>query len=378
MADFLPSYGFRALIAGALLTIAARSNAQGLSEKLLIHGYLTQGYATTSGPMILGIPNDGTFDYRRAALLLRFKAATNDVFVVQIANRRLGESEINHHTSELQLDWAFYEHNFGENTSIRVGKAPIPMGISNETRFLGTLLPFYRVPFGFYQEGGFTSETLDGAVVTHKFNPGSAWLVTGAAFAGEFNYLQTGAIPATENSPGQYLVVDGRARNLFGVQLWLQTPLPGLRVGGGAARRQDEGTISDQISGRGATRDFWGSVDGSFDRLTARAEYRNLTFGEGGAKYRTYYGQVGYRILEALSITVQRDVTDLDVPTQIGRLALKYDRDNAIGVSYMFAPNVVGKLELHDAHGYGDEVVVNYGDPAIHNRYSIASVSVSF
>ena len=74
--------------------------------------------------MILGIPNDGTFDYRRVALLFRFKATPNDAFVVQLANRRLGESLINDFTPEVQLDWAFYERRLGDNGTLRIGKAP--------------------------------------------------------------------------------------------------------------------------------------------------------------------------------------------------------------------------------------------------------------
>lgn len=47
---------------------------------------------------------------------------------------RIGEggSLVNDFTPELQLDWAFYERRFGDNTLLRIGKAPIPMGISNE------------------------------------------------------------------------------------------------------------------------------------------------------------------------------------------------------------------------------------------------------
>jgi hypothetical protein len=372
----------RANLGVLLLSVCALAGTplygQSISERLVIHGYLTQGYATTSGEPLLGIPNDGTFDYRRVALLLRFKGTPNDAFVVQLANRRLGESLINDFTPDVQLDWAFYERRLGDNTLLRIGKAPIPMGISNETRFLGTVLPFYRVPFGFYQEGGFTSETLNGFVLTRKLNPGSKWMVTGAVFGGEFDYLQAASSEATDSTPAQYVIAPARARNLIGAQFWLQTPLTGLRVGAGAARREDEGVITEQIAGAGATKDVWGSVDGSFDRLVARAEYRRLAFGTGGAIFRTYYGQVGYRILESLLLTVQRDVTDLDVPIPQGRMTIPYSRDNGIGVAYTFAPNVVGKLEYHDSDGFDVEAPVNFSGPALQNRYVITSISVSF
>lgn len=54
---------------------------------------------------------------------------------------------------DVKLDWAFYERKLGQDTSIRVGRIPQPMGLLNETRYVGTLLPFYRAPYNFYQEG---------------------------------------------------------------------------------------------------------------------------------------------------------------------------------------------------------------------------------
>lgn len=366
------------MFVAALAISPAPSSAQGLPDRLIIHGYLTQGYATTNGPMILGIPNDGTFDYRRVALLFRFKATPNDAFVVQLANRRLGESLINDFTPEVQLDWAFYERRLGDNGTLRIGKAPIPMGISNETRFQGTLLPFYRVPFGFYSEGGFTSETLNGVIFTRKLNPGAVWLLTGSLFAGEFDYLQAASLPATDTTAAEYVVQNARARNLLGAQLWLQTPLKGLRLGAGAARREDEGALLDLISGSGATKDLWASIDGDFDRLTVRGEFRRLAFGSGGALYKSNYEQVGYRILEPLLVTIQRDATDVFTETPIGTIKIPYDRDQAIGVAYTFTPNVVGKLEFHDADGYTNEALVNFQGPPIENRYIILSVSVAF
>jgi hypothetical protein len=276
-----------ALVVIALMLAAVGSSAQTLSDRLMIHGYLTQGYATTNAEPVMGIPNDGTFDYRRVAVLLRFKGTPKDAFVVQLANRRLGESPINAFTPEVVLDWAFYERKLGSQTTLRLGKEPIPMGIFNETRYVGTLLPFYRAPFGFYQEGAFTSETLNGAVLTRLMNPGSKWPVTASLFGGEFDYLQAASTDATDSTPAQYIVAPALARNLFGIQAWLQTPLSGLRVGAGTARRKDEGLFTDQASGKGATIDVWASVDGSFDRLTTRAEFRKLMFGRGGTDFKT-------------------------------------------------------------------------------------------
>jgi hypothetical protein len=373
-----PHGGRVAFALAAFMLAAPPTVAQTLSDRLVIHGYLTQGYATTSSDPLMGIPNDGTFDYRRVAVLLRFKGTPKDIFVVQLANRHLGESPINAFTADVMLDWAFYERKLGSQTTLRLGKEPIPMGIFNETRYVGTLLPFYRAPFGFYQEGAFTSETLNGAVLTRQFNPGSKWLVTGSLFGGEFDYLQAASAAATDSTPARYIVAPALARNLLGAQAWLQTPLPGMRVGAGAARRKDEGLFTDQAFGTGPTIDVWASVDGTFDRLTTRAEFRNLMFGRGGTSFRTYYAQVGYRINDTWTVNAQRDVMDLTIPLPTGKLKIPYNQDNGIGVVYSFGPNLVGKLEYHDSDGYGVEAPIDLFGKGIESRYVITSISVTF
>ena len=80
-------------------------NAQALDgplSKLSIHGFLTQAYATAEfskgGPtpdeVTLGIPEDGTFDYRVLALQFRYDITPEDTMIVQFSSRSLGASPI--------------------------------------------------------------------------------------------------------------------------------------------------------------------------------------------------------------------------------------------------------------------------------------------
>jgi hypothetical protein len=375
---------YRAIRAAlALMPLAAipvTGRAQTLSDNLAIHGYLTQGYAIADSHQVVGIPKKGTFDYRRAAILIRFKGSPSDAFVVQLANRALGESPINDFTPDVQLDWAFYEHRFGSNTTLRVGKVPIPMGIFNETRYVGTLLPFYRAPLGFYQEGSFTSETLNGIVLSRQLTPASSWKLTGSVFGGGFNYLQSGTVFAPGDTAPTYSVTRATAKNLLGTQFWLQTPITGLRAGLGAERRDDYGVFDGATSTTHGTNDWWASIDGSFDRLTTRAEYRNFSFNSGDIHVRTYYGQLGYRVTDAVTINVQRDAMDLRFAAPPNVLRIPYNRDYALGVNYTFAPNIVAKFELHDSDGFTAEEPLNVlgGGNGVQNDYLIASLSVSF
>ena len=152
-------------LALALVAIAQQASAQN-ADKLSIHGYLTQGYAVSDSAHVEGIPKEGTTDYRRAALLMRYATTSSDNFVIQLAHRRLGNSPSMQFEPDVKVDWAYYEHTFsGPSTRLRVGKSPIPFGIYNEVRYVGTQLPFYRAPYAMYHEGIYTAETVDGVSV---------------------------------------------------------------------------------------------------------------------------------------------------------------------------------------------------------------------
>src|SRR6185295_799141 len=54
-----------------------------LGSKITIHGFLSQAYARTDGSQILGIPKQGTADYRTAALQVRADITPSDTFAIQ-------------------------------------------------------------------------------------------------------------------------------------------------------------------------------------------------------------------------------------------------------------------------------------------------------
>ena len=78
-------------------------------SKLEVHGFLTQAYGTASfatGPAadlsggenfdekLIGIPEDGTFDYRNLALQFRYEISENDTMIIQLSNEATG---VSHH-----------------------------------------------------------------------------------------------------------------------------------------------------------------------------------------------------------------------------------------------------------------------------------------
>ena len=127
--------------------------------------------------------------------------------------------------SDVSLDWAFYQRAFHEGTTLKIGRMPIPRGIYNELRSVGVALPMYRPPVVFYDEGAYYSETIDGAIVSHTFAESSPWSLETHGYVGGWRSL------AYDTWSEQYSIQRVRAENAVGTQLWLNTPIDGVRLG---------------------------------------------------------------------------------------------------------------------------------------------------
>src|SRR5215212_756095 len=83
----------------------------GWLSKVSIHGYVSQAYAVSEEHPIFGIPTHGTTDYRDLALQFRYDQNRKNAVVVQFRHERLGEQRTGNDQADVQLDWAFYQHN---------------------------------------------------------------------------------------------------------------------------------------------------------------------------------------------------------------------------------------------------------------------------
>jgi hypothetical protein len=316
-------------------TAGAQDSNPGES-KLTIHGYLTQAYAKSDGIQLTGIPDDGTFDYRRAALLFNYAPTGHDKVVLQLAQRRLGESPIQVLEPDVKLDWAYYSHAFDTGTTVRAGRLPLPRGFLNEVRYVGTVLPFYRVPFTFYQEGAFTSESIDGVSVRQAVGKGP-WSLELNGFVGQYSLVElwsTGVDRAL-------------AKNVVGGQALLQTPLDGLHLVAGGHRydlRQSALTES------GRDRETTWNVGGEFvrERYVVRSEYSPLFFKEAGFSHKAYYVYGGVGLTSKLWAHGELDQANVyvSVPGQTFKVS-DWHHDLAAGLSYAFRPDLVVKAEYH-------------------------------
>jgi hypothetical protein len=365
-----------------LLSGAAPAAAQDWVEKLSIHGSLNAGAGKSDGLGVLGINKDGTTDYRAVALQVGYKLGDNSRVVVQLLHRALGTSPLKAIEPTLAPVWAFYEHRVG-NTTVKLGRNPLPRGLFNEVRFIGTLLPFYRVGSSVYGE---TLENIDGIVVGHRFDLSGGWGLEATAFGGGFG------IKATLPGANGVSVLQLREEETVGGQIWLRTPIEGLRFGAFAASYQPtpSHTLPEKPD-RQLTTLF--SVDGDFARGFARGEYTRFTNPDTPKPvYSAYYLQGGIKVTEKFTIATEYNTahTYVTLPQPFPAVNLHAIEDIAGGINYAPAANVKFKFELHRQQGYNfDSPVPTFVPPTrpplvmglaprSRSNYAIASVAVSF
>jgi hypothetical protein len=312
---------------------------------------MTQGYAKAMDTEVYGIPERGTTDYRAMALQFRYAITNSDALVMQFSHRRLGNSLITADEPDVALDWGFFQTRWNGN-SIRIGKVPMPRGLFNEVRDVGTLFPFFRASKAFYSEG---VETVDGISVSRSFDIGeSGFSLDGSVYAGEFDVV------VELSYTGGLEVIEDRLQDAFGIHGQLNTPIPGLRFSGDYLDANYSG--SDRFSIVTASADY------SQDRWFARGEWEavRVTNSDDAAPaeevvdYDAWYVQGGFGLTEQLWVNAQYEFNNnvfynsLPSPP-LPTADLVFDpniKDMAIGLSYKFSPMFVVKGEYHIFEGY--------------------------
>ena len=338
----------------------------GAESKLSIHGFLSQAYANSTGGVYEGIPQDGTTDYRNVALQFRYEYSAKDAFVLQFSDEQLGKSALQPYLG-LGLNWVFYERQLLEGTTVKVGKFPIPMGIYNEVLHVGTVLPFYRPPFGFYGDGGFSSETISGVGFYQAVSLGQSWSAEADLYAGEFTFYQYYG-PA---------VTPTRSNNALGTQFWLYTPIEGVRFGLGGYRATDSNlTPPHAPSDKVTDLNWYASLDANLGRYLFQSEWRWWKVGKDWT-FRDYYVLTGVKLTKELMLSAEAEIANIDYPGYVS--SLKIIRDYGVGVRYAFRPNLMVKAETHLQKGYdGDEPTPDIFGPPIKTDYYIISLAASF
>ncbi|MDB4881537.1 MAG: hypothetical protein JWL95_303 [Gemmatimonadetes bacterium] len=357
-----------AVAAALLLTMPVVSGAQPTDSPLTIHGYLSQGFGVTDGLPLYGLTRNATTDYRAIALVVRYALDPRHNFVVQFRNRRFGNSVLTRAEGEVAVNWAYYHGLFGP-LAIKIGKVPIPFGIFNETRAVGTLLPFYRAPSFIYSDG---QETETGALLTYRSPELSGWSAEVNAHYGDEDFPQLVVTPAGPllNRPIQHHRVGG--------YVWLNTPISGVRVGGGGVTLNVIDT-TNMFSYR--VNDLRYAADATGDHVFVHSEAKYYRLGMYG-KTRAYYIESGARVIGDLSVNGLYQQTNSfgtrSAPPPGTTPIWSKSSDRAVSLKYAFNPSLVSKLELHHNLGYNYDTFISTAGPPGKANYVLASLAMSF
>jgi hypothetical protein len=368
------SKNIRLALAAALALAPAVSGAQSISDRFSVHGSLNAGYGKSTHLPVIGIPVEGTADYRIATLQFRYKLDDDDQFVMQLLNRRVGTSPLAGAIGDLTTQWAYWQHNEGD-FSFKVGRAPLPRGLMNEVRYIGTLQPFFRVPYEFTYDA---FDAVDGVVASYRKDLG-----------GDFGFEGYGFFGGTENrnvrSEATGLSVRvSKANNLRGGQLYLTTPF-----GGKLGAYVDRYERVDAVTGLKGERNhfaFSGQIDQEY--YTIRAEHMRETGYLSMSDLRNSYVDVIFKLGEKWRVAGEQSFGDqLVFNTGYEAVKIPAVRSTGVAVNYLLTPSTVLKLEHHWRSGYQFDAfvpptsIVNSAvvvQPGAYTNYFIASVAVSF
>ena len=348
------------------LTVCALVSAEAAAQQLpgwlthvSVHGYVSQAYAESRDHQIYGIPTGGTTDYRDLALQFRYDPDRKNAVVLQLRQQRFGESRKD--SDAIELDWAFYQHKFSDRLSLKAGRIPLPLGIFNEAGGAATTSPFFRPTNEFYDRQ-YTSKTLDGALASMSFKGPRRWSFDVDGYFGEWVLDQWNRTEQLD------------ARNAWGAQVWANTPIDGVRVGGGAYRCDVDapaGAIVDYVM-------VHGSFDVDLDRWRFATEYLSGNLDYYGT-YRAAYAQIGYQVTPRFSVHARRSRSRLNIPTSGHAIDAPLSDGVGISLNYAVHPSILFKLEGHSNDGLmREDVPRSWYAPTSETRYWIASVVASF
>jgi hypothetical protein len=360
-----------------LSVLAGGLAAQNLGDRVEVHASLNAAYGRASELPVFGIPTTGTSDYRTFTLQGRYHLNDDDQIVAQLFNRRLGTSPLAGAISDVTMQWAYWQHRSGDFT-FKAGRNPLPRGLSNETRYIGTVHPFYRPPVEMQQDA---FDAIDGAVASYRRDIGSSGVnFEQFAFGGG---SENRAIATT--SAGQDVRV-ARTENMFGGQSYLRLPVANLRIGAYGARYN----FVQATSSGYRTQVVFSAEATPVDRLKLETEHMKIN---GHGPYndnRSGYFQGTFHVTDRFALGGQHAYTDRMLyfaNTDLNEILPEVHTDGASGIITL-SQHAVLKLEHHWRSGWSfdtptppvaSQTATSFTlSPKRYSRYFLLSLAASF
>lgn len=207
------------------------------------HGFLSQGYLWSSKYNYLGDTTDGSFKFFETGV----NASMNPFARTRVAAQVFSYSLGNVGEYKPFLDYALIEYTFNSAIGVRAGRIRRPEGIYNQLQDLDLTRTSVLLPQSMYdaRQRDFLC-TLDGAEVFGEFGLGSAGSLNYEAYAGVINYKRNGGVARWVESALPAAPIGGVASfnkdmPMYGLQVWWNTAVNGLRFGATAGQILNNG-----------------------------------------------------------------------------------------------------------------------------------------
>jgi len=194
------------------------------------HGFVSQGYLYSSAYNYLGESSTGSFLFTEAALNASFNPLPRMRISAQAFTYDVGDAG----NYDMVLDYAQAEYTFNNYFGIRAGRVRRPEGIYNDIQDVDMARTFVLLPQGMYDARWRDfNVALDGGEFFGTLPLKQAGSLSYEIYAGIIRPSDDGGIASLiHNSLPAFIHLDSISSDeIFGGQLWWNTPVDGLRFG---------------------------------------------------------------------------------------------------------------------------------------------------
>lgn len=328
-------------------------------------GFLSQGYLDSTNNNYPVETKGGTFDFREYGLNASTTFGAHFRIGAQVFGQKLGK----YGGDRPILDWAVADYNFAPEFGIQVGRLKYPRSMYSDVLDLDVVRPFVFLPQSIYDnrlrdfQASFDGVKIYGSInagqssFDYKVYYGNIPMKTDSGVADFFNNTGVYASP-----PG---VTHIKTDSVKGASLTWNTPLTGLRFGGGYSELKHLAASGGFV----AAPSFAASLDletADYSSLSAEyttgpwtvsAEYMLLRFhvvqtlpafvgppSTSVGQWTSYYISIARRIGSKFEVGTYYDVVQDDRSGSVSA-PQNHRRDWSVGVRYDFNDHLLFKIE---------------------------------
>jgi hypothetical protein len=318
-----PIARYVAMALGAIVALAGATTAaaDGLSDRIDIHGFGYQSYLQTSKNTYLDADDKGSFDNNSYNLVVTAKLDEKSKLWAMIDTDSDG----------VRLGWAFVDYAVNDNFVLKAGQSKEPWGWYNEIFDARYLHMSTVVPHMYSDAADMRDEAYRGVGVSYAMDAG----------AGRLSFDAYGGAPVVLN--GATDAANEKTYGLIGGVATYATPINGLRfrVSGFTHSTKTDGITTREKS-------VVGGVEYVADNWDVKSEYARRT---KESAVSSYYVQAGYTFADHWTPFGRYDYVVLD--KSMKNDPSYYQKTFVLGLDYKVNNYFSVRVENHFNKGYG-------------------------